>query len=273
MLTKPCKICFICVNYNSYVELKNYIGSIITAKIKTSFDLKIDVLIADNSEKHETILFDNENDVTIQHIFNIKNTGYLGGVKDAISKSRIELKKYDFVIISNVDVIISSNFFEELVTVESDNIFWIAPSIFSLKEKKDRNPKIITRPTKLKMYLLYLMYRFPLIYGFVVKFTYKNKKVPTLTVSNYIYAGHGSFMIFTKLFINEALHFDYPCFLFGEEIFFAELITQKKGNVVYAPNICIHDVDHISTGELKRKSFYKYNYDSIRYLIKEYYSE
>lgn len=256
-----------CVNYNNYTLLHNYICS-----IKTSYEeclnnlVQVTLLVIDNSTHKKEFGLKNENNITTVIHSPTENLGYIGGIKNAIKSQNIKLSDFDYFIISNVDLEISKSFFQRLLGLEVDkDIGWIAPRIYSLKERKDRNPKILKRPSLNKMRLLTLVYRLPLLYYIYHKLIYQKTK---RNIDNYpqkfIYAGHGSFMVFTNKFLQQNSTFNFPTFLFGEEIYFAELCRISNLKVEYKPEIEIIDIDHSSTSKLNRKKFYKMNYESMK---------
>lgn len=264
------KVLIFCVNYNSYRELKNYLSSIDTIAVGS----KIDIFIADNSSRPEHCDLENFKNVNIT-LETFENKGYLGGVSQIIKNNpQIDYLSYDFVIISNVDVILDSNFFIELSKNRSkNNIGWLAPKIISLKEMKDRNPKLLSRISKRNILILLFLYRNYLLYNLYVLLLYRNKKQIERTENLTIYAGHGSFMIFNSLFFEKIKDFSYPPFLFAEEIFFAELAKEHGFKVEYVPSVSITDVDHASTGSLKRKKYCDLNYQAITFIKKTYYEQ
>ena len=245
-----------CVNYNTYDKLNVYIDSIGAAKKQYFKDLKITMLIADNSDCPDEGLIDKKDNIEIIFINNHGNKGYLGGVKEAIEVSGISFDCFDYFIISNVDVTISKLFFPKLLETNIDtSIGCIAPAIISEKENRDRNPKICVRPTKKKMKLIALMYKYPIFHYLYTKTIYlRKKRIHRCFYSSIIYAGHGSFMIFTRNFLNDII-LDFPCFLFGEEIFFAEILKKNKLKTIYEPRIIVYDFDHVSTSKMKKKKY------------------
>jgi len=264
-----------CVNFNNYGLLHNYLRSI-KASIEEHLDnnLKITLLVIDNSKnKEEFKPIDENNIISLIHHSPTENLGYIGGITDAIKSQNIKLSDYDYFIISNVDLELSKSFFPRLLGLEVDkDIGWIAPRIFSLKENKDRNPKILKRPSLKKMRLLTLMYRLPLFYYMYHKLIYqKTKRNINNSLRKLIYAGHGSFMIFTNKFLEQNSTFNFPTFLFGEEIYFAELCRISNLKVEYKPEIEIVDIDHSSTSKLNRKKFYKMNYESMNSITNLYF--
>lgn len=259
-----------CVNYDSYASLKKYVNSLkISFKKCSSKNLNLHILIADNSEDKEDLFFKEEKGLTLSVYKSKENLGYLGGVESALRQFYIKIYEYDYFIISNVDLKVTEDFFPNLIKLKiSSKAGWVAPSIFSLHEKKDRNPKIIQRPTPTKIFLLKTLFRFPLLYHLHSIFTYKLK---TRKKKKNIYAGHGSFMIFSKYFTKGIKHIDYRPFLFGEEIFFAEKCINLKLDVIYEDTLQIIDTDHASTSKLKSKLFFKYNFEALNFLDKEFF--
>jgi len=266
-------ILLICVNYNSYNELYKYIISVAEAISNSGLKFKFDILIPDNSDVKKRITCPDYSDITIKQIFNETNEGYLGGVISALEKTKLSPKDYEFFIISNVDLILSKSFFKDLFNLRIDSkTGWISPSIISEKENRDRNPKIITRPSKRKMKVIALMYLIPIFHFLYSRFVYPRKSRASSKHSNRkIYAGHGSFMIFTNSFTKKNVDLDYQSFLFGEEIFFAELIRASGLETIHLPELLVYDTDHVSTSKLKRSVYYKMNYQSIKYIIKRFF--
>jgi hypothetical protein len=260
-------ILILCVTYNSNNELLNYLCSINNALNYSPNIFNVDVYIADNNPENKIIINSkNYINLNINYSLNKINLGYLGGVTNLINtKLETNIFNYDFLVISNVDLLLSDDFFSSLSNLKLDPLTaWIAPSIFSNNEKRDKNPKIMSRPSQEKFSFYLTKFKFPLI-NFIydksfyrlkyLKKTYKNKLE--------IYAGHGSFMIFTNKFISDIKNMNYPSFLFGEEIYLAELVLKANYKVIYEPSIKISDIEHASTSKLNYISFCKSNYDSL----------
>ena len=143
------KILIICVNYNSYDALHVFLESIDCAAKKVTQSMEIHVAIADNSSDIQEIEESVYPDIHIGKYVTKQNLGYLGGARFTLNKiSETDYNGYDYIAISNVDVTLDPSFFAQLETINLSNVGWIAPSIISHKENKDRNPKILTRPSK-----------------------------------------------------------------------------------------------------------------------------
>lgn len=267
-------ILILCVNYNTYDALKNYLISIENAIKYYKKSCKIHVVIADNSEKKE--VDDGSSIPTFAtRIFTGKNLGYFGGISYVIKKMKLKLSDYNYVIISNVDLKISNKFLYDMESIPTyDNIGCVAPAIFSLSEKVNRNPKIVKRISKKRLLVLRIMYAIPILYYLYKYSLYKCKRNSRQKCNmNYIYAPHGSFMIFTDKMADFLQNMNYSVFLFGEEIYIAENIKRMNLKVLYYPQIKIYDMDHISTGKMKNKYYFQHNFEAIDMLIKEYFDE
>lgn len=266
-------IAIFCVNYNSYDSLKMYLESINKAYEIIADQVCLQVVVADNSneKKHpeckyrfKTLLLDTGS-----------NLGYFGGIEYGIHHAGISLKDCDYIIISNVDLRLSESFFENLISRnDTDALGCIGPSIFSEADKRDRNPKIIERPGRKKLVLQRTLYQFPFLdYIYTHLFYASRRKKVQNYPAGYIYAAHGSFIVFTNSFADFLEKMDYPCFLFGEEIYLAEHLRKQGLKTYYDPNLKVYDSDHVSTGKMKSKAYYQYNYKSIDMLLKEYFNE
>lgn len=260
------KVAIIAVNYNTYESLRQYLYSIELSL--ENVQMIVDIYIADNSSQRELLdlsLFE----LNIRMI-NLNNLGYLGGAFNILNNF-IDINDYDYIIISNVDVLLADDFFASLLRQRNNSIGWIAPSIFSQEENRDRNPKIIYRYSKRKLKILYYMYKIPILHWLYIKTLYRRKKFSKVSSSMDIYAGHGSFMIFTSEFLKNNLPMTYPVFLFGEELFFAELVLKNNMKVRYIPEIKVLDKEHISTSKMKKSFYYKCNRDAIKYILNTFY--
>lgn len=264
-------ILIVCVNYNSYKELVQYLSSIEIAAQKTK-QSNIHVIVADNSTKYETHNVDEFRHINVQ-IQKQNNVGYLIGAQTVIN-SIPNILDYDYIAISNVDITMSEDFF---VNIEKSNmpgdVAWIAPKIYSKDENRDRNPKVMSRYSKKKLKLLYYMYKFPILFYLYTMTAYKRKKLQPKYPEMDIYAGHGSFMLLTRSFFESYKKIEYPIFLFGEELYLAELVMNVGKKVRYVPSIVIEDNEHVSTSTLKKNTYFKYNQESIKYILDTFYNE
>lgn len=268
------KILIVCVNYNSYPELKNYLASIETSVVACSLPCQVDVWVADNSSEKEVVDVAQYKHITVQ-VKPLDNLGYLGGAA-AIINNLSNLSDYDFVIISNVDLVVKASFFYQLLYNDTgttlQDVVWIAPKLYSIVEKRDKNPRLLKRYSKKRLLLLLLMYHFPLLHFIYTSTLYKRKSYSGDVNARYIYAGHGSMMIFTNKFFQYYPKLEYPAFLYGEEIYLAELVRKIGMHVYYNPRIEVKDIEHVSTAKMKSSFFYQCNKEALKYIISAFYS-
>lgn len=265
------KIAIYCVNYNSYTELEAYTESIEKAAEHARDLASVHVFVADNTEaevKHPAL--DTKHSQVTFVSFN-QNFGYFGAIGKLMQQHAPQ--GFDYVILSNVDLTIDETFFTQLASIATDTqTGWIAPRIYSTDEQRDRNPKIMHRYSRAKLRVLRLFYRFPFLNVLYTLTAYKRKKIQHYPSGCTIYAGHGSFIILTKEYIERCGIIDFPVFLFGEEIYLAEECRNANLRVVYLPELKVSDSEHVSTGKLHRKFYNKCNIEALTYVLNTYYT-
>ena len=268
-----------CVNYNSYIELVDYLQSIDDAAEQVKELVRVDVVISDNSINKKKINTSGYTSINCR-IFLNENIGYLGGALSSINLS--DLSNYDFVIISNVDLKLSTSFFLNIINIDLTdrglditNIGWITPRIFTPKTQKDENPLMLKRPTKTKLILLELLYKMDFLEGLYVYFygfRHRERKYLSSQSSCEIYAGHGSLMIFTQKFFLQNKNLVFPSFMYMEEIYFAELVRLSDLKTVYIPSIYVESIGNVSTGFLGYKKRCSMSLDSLSKIRKMFFS-
>lgn len=243
------RIALFCVSFESDKERDLFLASIEQAKRRAMQVALVDVFVACNTREN--------------------NPGYLGAVE--IMMNNVNLDIYDYTIISNVDLMVEEDFFLKLAGYEcQEDTGWIAPQIWSEKEKRDKNPRQTDRYSLRKLQLLRLGYQFPWLDTLYTKTLYKRKKIQRKQ-SGCVYSGHGSFIILTKTYIARCGKVNYPVFLFCEEIYLAEQCLKAGLKVVYSPNMKVTDLEHVSTGKMDHRIYCKYNLEAIDYIIKSFY--
>ena len=86
-----------------------------------------------------------------------------------------------------------------------------------------------------------------------------------------IYAGHGSFMLFTKTFVENNPDLHFPGFMYSEEIFMAELVRNARLNVRYCPTLHIANIGNISTGLINQSRKSRWSKESLRAIYKQFF--
>ncbi|MDR3047377.1 MAG: hypothetical protein LBU51_07170 [Bacteroidales bacterium] len=263
------QIAVLCVNYHSYKELKQYLNSINNAAILVP-DWQIEVMVADNSDRFQQEITTTFPHIKVEIFPFYENLGYLNAIaKVASMKGKDYFLNYQFVIFSNVDISLELDFFEKLTTFPlQEQIGWLAPSIYSKQEKLDKNPSMISRPNLKQINRLIRLYEQPIYFQLYRKLIYpfRRKRRKTDDHHSLIYAGHGSCMIFSGSFIHKITPFQFPTFLFCEEIFLAELLIQHHLTVYYEPSIKVQDLEHINTGNINYKRLCQWHIESLQAL-------
>jgi Predicted glycosyltransferases len=150
----------------------------------------------------------------------------------------------------------------------------LAPAIFSSKTKKDLNPFMVNRINNWdKVY--YSIFYLNSITGLIIyKFRKFLKMIATIfnssnTKRKFIYAPHGSFIIFSKNFFQSGGYLDQNLTMYGEEFTTGEIANKLKIPIYYEPDIEVVHVEHSSNKinwfnnfYLTKKAFY--------YFLKEY---
>ena len=86
-----------------------------------------------------------------------------------------------------------------------------------------------------------------------------------------IYAGHGSFILFTNHFVSKYPELHFPGFMYGEEIYFAELVRAVQLKTKYDPTLQIANVGNISTGLINQTQKSKWSKESLHALYTTYF--
>jgi hypothetical protein len=213
-------------------------------------------------------------EIELSHIKTNINAGYFGAVSYVFQHEIVNPELYDFTIISNVDIHIPDDFLYNLLNFEPPaGTGIIAPSIISISENIDKNPGMTTRPTKYKMLFYQFLYANSWFYRIFLKIRkFRIKLIRPVQYDNrIIYAAHGSLIILCKAYFALRGAVNYPVFLFGEEIFLAEELLNRKLLTIYNPSIKVFDDEHIGTSKIKIQSQCKLSYTAIKYLINKYF--
>jgi GT2 family glycosyltransferase len=263
------KIAIFCVTYNSYLELCEYLKAIDKAAAYIVEVASVNVFVADNTESNCQIINPDDYQIDVKVFDFHKNYGYFGAINRMMNQT--EVTSFDFSIISNVDLNLSGDTFENLLRAPvSDDVGWIAPQIYSEVEHRDRNPKIESRYKLPKLKVLRTFYKYPILNYLYMITAYRKKKYQQHQ-PGYIYAGHGSFIILTKQYFCRCGIINYPVFLFGEEIYLAEQCLNHHLKVAYVPTIVVSDNEHASTDKMGSRFYNCCNMEAIDYVIRTYY--
>lgn len=263
------KIRIYCVNFNSYDFLENYLKSLDKSCGEADNIAKCDIVVVDNSTQKEAITFKPEY-FTLEKFETPKNLGYFPAIAEAMK--HFSFLQYDYFILSNVDMTFEGNTIKDIANAKiASDTGWIATKINSVTLGYDLNPQAKSRYSLRKLQILRFAFKHPIIHFIYSLTLHKRKKIRRELPKCEVYAGHGSFIILTKLYFNVCGFIDFPNFLYDEELYLAEKCHQNKLKVIYDPKISVNDIGKASTGKLKAKKYYAYNYQGLDYIIKHFY--
>ena len=272
------KILFITVNYKNTEITKNFIQSFENLDLKENAS----IVIVDNDSTIESKEFlkniSKKSNLDIRLIFSSNNLYYWGGANYALNKLNLDIDNIpDWIIICNNDIIFNKiDLIVKLQNIKSKNYAVLAPSIISVKSKKNQNPHILN-PISILGRLYYDIFFINSVSGlFIYKIRtmlnkifniYSNKKINNPME---IYAPHGSFMIFSKTFFNNGGWIDSNFEMFAEELTTAEIVKRLKMKIFFNPDLeVMHDEHSISGSRNWKENFYTFK-RAYYYFQKEY---
>jgi hypothetical protein len=268
----------ITINYKNYGVTKKLINSFIR-----EFDTQNSELIVVDNESNEIEFEDLKNSYktreNIKFISFINNYGYFGAAFKAIKKLYIDLEDNEFLIICNNDIIFNDfKWMQELNPdyFKKNKIGLIGPFIES-SDKSNSNPFMKIRPTK-STYLIwraiFSFFHLTRTIYYIKKFL-KKDKIQTISKKSlqieYVYAVHGSCIIFTKYFFDSRFDWIDKPFLYAEEICVAEHCIQNNLNVISNPNLKIKHNEHLTIGDQMTKEKFRYISSAQKYILSKYY--
>lgn len=289
------KFVFVILHYYTIEDTKKCVSSI----LEKGKDKNIDIVIVDNASPNNTgkeiknIYKDKEN---IHVILNEKNLGFANGNNVGFIYAKEELNA-DFIIMCNNDTYLLQDNFFDLIVEEfyNSNFAVLGPKI--ILPNNIINPVILELPTvkvvKRQLLETRLNYITNLLFvnklykvirkilkNVLIKMKLKKikeeKKKENNTEKRYEnIVLHGSFLIFSKNYINKFDGINNKTFLYREEELLAIRLKNSKLNSVYNPKIEIfHNEDGATNAVTKskrnKKLFVdKYQIKSTKILLEE----
>lgn len=271
-------IMIFCVTYKSYDYLRTFMTSVEHAAAKAEGLCHVTLCVGDNTtDQWEDVPVDLTPHCTL-HVFPYHlNLGYLGCALKMMSEiGWNKVGDADYTIISNVDLTLDEDLLCTLVTTEwPTDAGWLAPDIYTQRLDHHDNPFMTRRPRRYDFLRWRLLYSMPAIFGLFEKLYYirhAHQHVQHVqTKQEIIYAGHGSFMLFTSLFMKKHANLRFPAFMYGEELFLAELVRRDGLHTYYCPSLHVSNVGRVSTGNYNYAWLCRQNRQSLRTLRKLYF--
>lgn len=248
-----------------YLSLEQTI-KLLDCVIHSEFFSKLNIYLVDNASNNETgqILKENYTYKNIRVLLLNTNLGFAKGNNQGIEKALND--GCDFIICSNndVEVDINKDFISRVINIfENDkNIAVIGPRIRDL-QGGDQNPFIRIRPNY-NRFLLNFVYKtkvgkliFLVRHLYLNKYFGEGKKKIESFGKEYVYALHGSFLIFTPVYFRYFNGFDDSTFLYAEEDILGEQLCKNGLSMYYTDEIQILHKEDGATDELMKKNYKK----------------
>lgn len=280
------RVLFLCINFHGRDSTVRFVRSVDKQTIRPH----VKVLVIDNSvgEDDANYLASNLGD-SATVLRPGKNLGFFGAAAWGYRQVAGAAELPPWVIVSNADIEIAQcDFCERLdqMWIGDHEVHIVAPAIISKRTGLDENPRMRVRPTRARMRFYYFLYRSYYAYFLYQCFSLLKKrlmsvaggrvtrsdKVPRLQHGEPIYAPHGAFIAFHRSYFDNGGALDYGSFLFGEEIFVAELARRRGMTVRYDPSLCVVHDSHSTTGVIKNRTMLAYERASIEYLVRTFFS-
>jgi hypothetical protein len=261
----------IIINYKNSSRVNEYIKHVMDGQ--TNFFDKI--YLVDNSQDFVPDNFSSTmvNEGRINILTPDSNLGYFGGANLALDN--IDISIINSIVVSNVDIKITSPvdiFRSELMSLNSDSVIFSPltfnnQNIFCSTDQLERasyfNIKIksliFSNVLTLTLYEIYCLIKYKLHNLF--KRVFRHNPLPQY---DYIYAPCGCFIIFNKSYFDLNFNFSYPFFMYGEEVYLAELCKNNNLKIRINKNIRIIHEGYNTTLFYKNRSVLKYKRDAMQ---------
>lgn len=268
---------FVCINYRSTDWTNRFLSSLERLSgIESSI-----VVVVDNSADSAPFVANMQFEgLRLEVIRAPRNLGYFGGAKLGVKHILDRVGIPDFIAVSNVDLIFpGTDFIERLARDQvASQVGVIAPTIKSNITKRDQNPFFRRRPPVWRMQAYrWIFSSYAVSMGYQLASTIFRKlrkgrgsELPPSSEGE-IYAPHGSFMILTSAYFARGGTLEYPCFLFGEEIFVAESCRKYGLHVMHRPDLVVEHAEHVTTGWVRSRQMIRYQGEAARFCAQEYF--
>ena len=234
------------------------------------------IIIIDNDSTSESknaleeILKNSKIDIKI--IISTTNLYYWGAANYALNEVDLNMNNYpEWIIVCNNDILFNkSDLLSKILSFSTKDYPILAPTILSSKTNKDLNP-FMAKPIDFLAKIYYSIFYLNSILGLII---YKSRQLLKMILSifkwtkakgRFIYAPHGSFIIFSKYFFRSGGYLDQNLTMYGEEFTTAEIARNLKIPIYYEPDIEVVHVEHSSNKinwfksfHLTKKAYYYY---------------
>lgn len=265
----------LCMNYHCLNDIVQMLAS-----VPLRMRVAIEVVVVDNSRDFDIACVDDICDHfgSLSVLRPDKNLGYLGGAQYGLISSKRPAESYDCVLIVNPDILFEPSFWTalECTLTELSGYGALYPSLIEGPERVERNPFLAKRPSR-----RYLTLRIAVSSNMVIHSLWlslwalkrafmgrraRKARVLGARVTRDIYAGHGSLMIFLPSYFASGADFSYPIFLYGEELYLAEVCRAAGLKSRFDPRLVAHHVGQATTGFVSNRRRRIWNNAALRHI-------
>lgn len=255
--------------------LVNYYGehdvaAFVSKELRTQEGVELRVIVVNNGHTHSEVL---EAIDGVQVLHPPHNKGYLGAA--AFARAAIGTLDADYFILSNYDLKFPHKHLLRDLLDQGHQAQWQAfgPQIVNMPSEAKANPMYATRPGKRFYQRLLLVTSFYPLYLFYQWLHVLKKRISRTTerAALPVYAVHGSMMVFSKTYFEQA-DFTPAAILYGEEMIVAEECRKHGWNIGFAPQLEVVHQEHTSTGQWKNRKHMRYLHEALRNVYRRYYA-
>lgn len=236
--------------------------------------MQFEIYVLNNGSKGNELKSFCEKTAGIRYFDPGKNLGYIGGF--LFVYEQIPKPGPDILILSNTDIEIDDPSLMAGISVYpfSDSEVMLGPSVISTRTGHNQNPFYVRRISMMKLRLLSFIFSWYPAYfiyaglGVLKAILRRNGSGEETQMKSFVYAIHGSFMVFKSVFLQSYLNElkDAP-YLFGEEIQFAEVACRHNLKIVFVPEFRIRHHEHATTRLFKSRKMLRLLKDSIDFSL------
>jgi GT2 family glycosyltransferase len=279
-------IAYVCVNYQSPSDTLTHLQQL----HRTSTQPYAAVVVENSPRRYEDIeAWVSRHAVNHRYLSADGNVGYLNGLGLGVRCALDAWPDVKWVVLSNVDLTLDAPQFERRLgqLCHDPGVGIVGPRIVSSMSTRDQNPFLAERPSLARMRMWRATYRNHWIGAFYQLgadlwrhhlqrvATGAPRRQPThreCDAARDVYAVHGSIFCLSGPFAHSAGELRWPCFLFGEELWFAERARQLGLRVVYDPCIVVEHREHVTTATLSSRAKMRWHHQSIDWLIEHHWT-
>ncbi|HWO36994.1 MAG TPA: glycosyltransferase [Candidatus Acidoferrum sp.] len=280
MDSRNARAVIIVVNYQGADNTLSFLESISRL---TGFS-EVEVIIVDNSSADDSaarIRRGIGNFANVSLFQSQANRGYFGGANWALQQYLARGFTPDWVVVCNNDILFpDSQFLMNLFRWDPSTVAVLAPAVIAHLTGVDANPFLRRRPSRWQM----RRYRFWLSHYYLMWFKQwiapyvrilrhqigEWRSAATAKLKARIYAPHGAFIIFSRMFFDAGGTIDDTAFLYAEEFCVGETCYRLDLPVIHDPELRVWHNAHQTTGRMLTRPIYDYQRQGLTYAWQKY---